>query len=191
MTLGFTGGSGAGKSTALRILEEEFNGAVIDCDAIYRGLLEENEDLKHEIAFTFPDCIVKGKVDRRVLASQVFTDENKLVRLNKITHKYVAFEAESLLAIQDGLAAIDAIALLESGLKDLCDKVIVVTAPYEMRIARIMVRDELTEEEAKQRINAQFDETYYTQRADYVLRNEGTQEEFEMKCRNLFSGIVQ
>jgi dephospho-CoA kinase len=190
MTIGITGGSGAGKSAALRILEKEFHGAVIDCDAIYHGLLNDSTDMKNEIAESFPDCIVQGKVDRKALARIVFPDPRSLVRLNKITHKYVAFEVESLLAMSQGLIAIDAIALLESALKEFCDKIVVVTAPVEMRIVRIMERDGITEEQAKMRINAQFSDEYFTEHADYILRNIAALDVFERKCRELFSEIL-
>ena len=89
------------------------------------------------------------------------------------------------------LAAIDAIALIESGLGDLCDIIVGVTAPFDIRVSRIVGRDGLSEEYAKLRINAQKPDSYFYENCDYVLISDcDTVEEFEEKCVKFFTHIL-
>ena len=182
MTLiGITGGSGCGKTTALKELEKR-GALVLDCDAVYHDLLEQNKALIRELEQAFPGTVEDGSLQRKKLAEVVFRDKEKLRRLNEITHRHISSEIRRRLrewAMQGGsLAALDAIELISSGLADQCDFTMAVTAAEETRIGRIMARDGISREQAELRIRAQRPNSYFEENCDYTLPNDGECEEF-------------
>lgn len=191
MIIGITGGTGSGKSTLLHLLEG-LGGMVLDCDAIYHELLQTDTALLSAIEQCFPSTITDGALDRKKLGNIVFSDESALQELNHLTHAAVKKEVLRRLKTQPSLAAIDAIGLFEGALDGLCDVTVTVTAPAEDRIQRIMARDGISEEYAKNRIAAQHSEDWFTSKCDYVLENSGTSEEFTAKCVAFFrkQGII-
>jgi dephospho-CoA kinase len=154
----------------------------LDCDAIYHELLKTDKTLLAAIEDRFPGTVEKGCLQRKKLGAIVFADENALLDLNRITHGAVKSEVLRRLAAHSGLAAIDAIALFEGGLAELCDVTVAVTAPAEDRVARLMARDGITEDYARQRIAAQHSDDWYRKKCDYVLENVGTLDAFSTKC---------
>jgi len=216
--IGITGGTGAGKTTALRALES-LGAMVLDADVIYHELLSENAEMKAEIGAEFAGVSggVSGSVssgvsgsiagdvsggvsgedtiDRKKLAEIVFNDPAALLKLNSITHKYVGDEIQRRLADWDTqggtLAAIDAIALIESGRAAKCDVVVFVTAPEEIRIKRIMDRDGISREQAEMRIYAQKPSEFYKQNCDHMLEGiYDTSAEFGQKCIEFFTQLI-
>ena len=181
MILGITGGTGCGKTTLLNVIEE-MGGLVLDCDAIYHQLLATDKQLLAAIENRFPGTVKDGQLQRKKLGSIVFSDKNALLDLNKITHSAIKAEVLRQLEIAPNLAAIDAIALFEGGLADLCDKTVAVTAPVEDRVQRLMKRDNISEDYARSRIAAQHDEDWFRQQCDCVLENIGTEIQFYNKC---------
>ena len=181
MILGITGGTGCGKTTLLKVIEEK-GGLVLDCDAIYHQLLTRDEQLLNAIEARFPGTVENGVLQRKKLGSIVFSDENALMDLNKITHGAIKAEVLRLLETAPKLAAIDAIALFEGGLADLCDLTVAVTAPAEVRVQRLMKRDNISEDYARSRIAAQHDETWFREKCDWTLENNGTEVQFREKC---------
>lgn len=181
MIIGITGGSGSGKTTLLQEIRKA-GGLVLDCDAIYHQLLKTDNALLAAIENRFPGTVRGGCLDRKALGSIVFADKAALLDLNKITHGRVIREVRRLLTENPGLAAIDAIALLESGLDALCDVTVAVTAAEEIRIARLVQRDNITVMEAKNRLDAQKDTAYYQENCDYTLENTGSLRDFQTKC---------
>jgi len=192
--IGITGGTGAGKTSALRALKT-LGALVLDCDAIYHEVLSENEELKSELDTRFQGVKRNGGIDRKKLGEIVFNDPSSLADLNKITHKYIGGELERRLTeweAQGGtVAAVDAIALIESGRAEQCDITVAVTAPRETRINRIMNRDGLTREQAEMRVSAQKPDSYYMEHCDHILEgNYGTSKEFEQKCKEFFAELL-
>ena len=181
MILGITGGTGCGKTTLLKVIEE-MGGLVLDCDAIYHQLLTTDENLLTAIETRFPGAVENGQLQRKKLGSIVFSDKNALLDLNKITHSAIKEEVLRRLKTAPKLAAIDAIALFEGGLADLCDMTVAVTAPVEDRVLRLMKRDNISEDYARSRIAAQHDEAWFRQHCDCILENYGTQLQFQEKC---------
>ena len=181
MILGITGGTGCGKTTLLKTIEEK-GGLVLDCDAIYHELLTSDDCLLDTIEARFPGTVEDGILQRKKLGSIVFSDKNALLDLNKITHGAIKAEVLRRLTEAPKLAAIDAIALFEGGLAELCDVTIAVTAPQEIRVQRLMQRDNISEEYARSRIAAQHDEGWFREHCDYTLENRGTVQEFQKKC---------
>jgi len=181
MILGITGGTGCGKTTLLTAIEEA-GGLVLDCDAIYHDLLTSDRALLSAIDIRFPGTVENGVLQRKKLGNIVFSDEAALGDLNAITHSAVKAEVLRRLDAGPSLAAIDAIALFEGGLAELCDATVAVTAPVEDRVQRLMARDGISEEYARKRIAAQHDEDWFRSRCDYILENNNTKKHFRDKC---------
>ncbi len=197
IVIGVTGTTGAGKTTALSVLEE-MGAQVLDCDALYHRLLRENRDMRRELEARF-GSLGGETIDRKKLGKAVFGNPAALADLNRITHRYVRREVRRVLAEHEHaggvLAAVDAIALLESGLGKDCTRVIAVTAPSEIRARRIMEREQISYEYAMLRIGAQKPDDWFRAQCDAVLENNcGSAEEFRARCRdfmkNLLGGIT-
>lgn len=193
--IGITGPTGAGKTTALRVLGD-MGVRMIDADAVYYGLLAEDKELKEALVRAFGASILneKGGIDRKKVAKKVYPD--RLEELNALTHPAVVAAIDKMLLPlrEEGQnAAIDAIALVESGLALRCDVVVAVLAPLELRVARIMARDGIDESYARRRVLAQKPEEFFRERADYVLENrpEDAPEDFEARARALFGDILR
>ena len=189
MIIGITGGTGCGKTTLLKEIEAR-GGLVLDCDAIYHALLRTDKQMLSDIETRFPGTVTQGQLDRKKLGAIVFSDENALLDLNKITHGAVKQEVLRRLSQWKGLAAIDAIGLFEGGLAELCDMTVAVTAPEEVRVTRLMARDGISREYALARIRAQKGEAFFRERCGYVLDNDGSEEQFREKCQVLLSEIL-
>lgn len=192
MIVGITGGSGVGKTTALRVLEE-LGAVAIDCDYLYHQLLNSSEKMLDEIRDNFPGAFDDGRFDRKKLGKIVFNDPEALLRLNGITHKYVDIEVERILRQRpSGVhGAIDAIALFESGFSGKCDVIVGVIAPRELRIERIVAREGISGQYAAGRIDSQKPDEFFIENCDYILRNGGTDfEKFKEECEILFRKII-
>jgi len=134
--------------------------------------------------------VKNGVLDRKKLGRIVFSHTEALEKLNLITHQAIKDKVTTLLSPDTKLAAIDAIALFESGLSELCQLTVAVIAPAQDRITRLMARDGITEEYAKLRIQAQKSDHWFRQNCDYVLENTGTAPQFHAKCLAFFQELV-
>ena len=179
--VGITGGSGCGKTTALQELEKR-GALLLDCDAVYHELLRNSDSLITELETAFPGAVADGVVRRDRLGEIVFQNVQKLKLLNEITHRHIMAEITRRLrdwGMQGGtLAALDAIELNSSGLKERCDFTIAVTASDETRIARIMARDGISREKAELRIRAQRSNAWFEENCDFTVSNDGDIELF-------------
>lgn len=181
MIIGITGGTGSGKTTLLDIIRQ-YNGTVLDCDAIYHELLQTDTALLDAIEARFPGTVENGRLLRKKLGAIVFADNSALQTLNRITWDAVVQAVSQRLSPAPTLAAIDAIGLFESGLNKLCHITVAVVAPASARIERLMARDGISEEYAQARIAAQPSTEDFMQRCDFVLMNDSTREAFREKC---------
>lgn len=194
--IGITGPTGAGKTTALGEVEK-LGGAVIDCDAVYHDLLESDKTLQNRLEQEFGDIRDdSGAVDRKKLGAIVFGDPEKLERLNAIAQRATVDRTRLLLegcrAKGMPLAAVDAIGLLESGLGELCHATVAVVAPPEVRVARIMAREGISQDYAWSRVRAQKPDSYFTGGCGYTLNNDcATGAEFAAQARALLESILQ
>jgi dephospho-CoA kinase len=181
LVLGLTGPSGSGKGVVGKVFSEK-GIPVLDTDAVYHALIDRPTSCTEELKNAFGDTILScnGGVDRRRLAAIVFdpADEKKekLLLLNKITHRYVLDTCRAWLKEQERkgcrASVIDAPLLCESGFDKECDRVIAVLAPRQTRLARIMLRDSLTVAAAEERLSSQQADAFYEEKADFLLRND-------------------
>ncbi len=190
MLLGITGGSGCGTSTVGALLEKH-GFYFVDADRVYRELLAADHALQQALASRFGDVILRdGTVDRKALAAIVFADPAALADLNRITHSAIIAEVDRRIAAADAkYAAVEAIALIESGMADSCDAVVSVLCGFETRLARIMARDGLTEDAARARLNAQKADIFFIDNSDYVLTNDGSLQDLEKQVALLLASL--
>ena len=190
ITIGITGGTGSGKTSALRALCA-LGGRIIDCDAVYHRELAVNARLRRDITRAFGDVFDGEKLNRQKLGGIVFSDPEALHRLNGIVNIHllpvIRREAEGHLIV-----GLDAINLLQSGLAALCRETVAVLAPTEQRVRRIMERDGISEDYARLRIGAQQPEEYYRQHCSRILENRADgPEAFEEQARNFFRELIR
>ena len=196
VVLGITGPTGAGKTTALNELNK-LGGAVIDCDTVYHEMLESDKTLQCMLISEFGDITDdSGGIDRKKLGKLVFGDADRLAALDHIVHGQIYRRVEKLIADYRAenhyaAAAIDAIGLVESGLTRLCDATLAITAPAEVRVARIMAREGIPEDYARSRVLAQKPDSFFFAHCDHVLVNDcATREEFAQRSRELLQVLL-
>ena len=195
VTIGITGPTGCGKTTLLQEIAAR-GGEIVDCDALYYELLKTDPDLKAALEHAFGEVFLPdGSLDRPKLASLVFSSADRLAKLNEIVFFHVgrAVETRKVQAEAKGtpIFAIDAINLLESGMGALCDATVCVLAPKDVRMQRIMARDDLTEPAARARIDVQKPDDFYRANCRYTLQNTQTLEAFRESSRRLLNDILK
>jgi dephospho-CoA kinase len=169
-----TGGIGAGKSAVAAIFAS-YGAFIIDTDAIAREVVAPNSDGLREIARVWPQAVRNGALDRGALADIVFGDPSARERLNGLLHPHirrVALERETL--AKPGQIIVHVVPLLfETGYDRLVDKSVLVVAPLELRIARVVERDRLDERRVRARMAAQMEPEQARRAADFVIENDG------------------
>ncbi len=189
--IGITGGSGCGKTTVSQLLSK--NGVdMIDCDLVARQIVEPGNPALDEIKDYFGiEYINKdGTLNRKKMASVVFNSSEKLLKLNEITHKYVKKYIDSYIENSKAdFVGIDAAALIESGIYKQCDYIISVLADKELRKERIMLRDNLLENEATERINSQKNDEFYIEKSDFLVYNNGNKPEINTRVMEILDDI--
>lgn len=170
--LGVTGPSGAGKGTACEILEE-YGFYHIDTDRLAGSVYPRALPLLKE-AFG-PTVEQDGEVNRSALAKAAFANAKSTEMLNSIMHPLIMEEVSKRiqLAEMEGFSAVtvDGAALHEAHAETVCDRMLCILAPRELRAERIIRRDFLSEEAANLRLNAQKEDSYYANNTDAVLVN--------------------
>nr|WP_043558442.1 dephospho-CoA kinase [Actinomyces israelii] len=177
--MGLTGGIGSGKSTVARLLAAR-GARVVDADAIAREVVEPGSPALAAVVSAFGTTVLTadGALDRAALAGRVFTDPGARGVLEAITLPCIAQTAAQRMenAGPGGVAVYDVPLLVERGMDDLFDCVVVVEAPLALRIARLEERG-LSREEAMSRMASQADDEERRRIADVLLLNNGTRED--------------
>ena len=169
MKYALTGGIGSGKSYVSDILHSIYGIEVYDCDRHAKQLMRSDIELQRRLSAAvgqevFPDGILdKALLSRFLLASE---DNNRIV--NSIVHPAVAEDF-----IRSGQTWMESAILFEAGFEQYVDSVVCVTAPLEVRVQRIMQRDNISRERALEWINRQMPQNEKVRRADYVIVNDG------------------
>ena len=170
--VGITGGIGSGKSTIAAYFNSEFDIPVYYADAEAKALMN-TESLKKAItALLGEEAYQEGQLDRKYVASKVFNDDQLLEQLNDIVHPAVATHFKSWCQAQNAPYVLkEAAILFENGTADALDAVILITAPKQLRIDRVLKRDQTTPEDIEKRINKQWDDAKKIPLADFVIEN--------------------
>ena len=174
--IGLTAPIGCGKSYIASIFAS--NGIpTIDSDEVYHSLLSPNSDMITNISNIFGSGVVtpKGELDRKALAAIVFSDKEKLEKLNQITHGAVVQNILDIISQHtqsgDKAVTVQVPLMFESGFEKHCDTVICVSAELDTRIDRICKRDNCNKEEALKKVNNQKDIQFYIAKSDKVVYN--------------------
>jgi dephospho-CoA kinase len=186
--VGLTGGAGAGKSTVAHRLRE-LGAVVIDADVLAREVLEPGSEGLCEVVEAFGERVLldDGRLDRGALADVVFADPEQRVRLEKITHPRIAARTSEILANVpvDAVVVHDVPLLVEKAMSPAYDLVVVVDAPVEQRVERL-VRRGMTEHDARARIATQATREQREAVADVWLENDGSPDELSAKVDQLW-----
>ena len=182
MIIGLTGGIGSGKSTIAKQLRA-MGYAVYDTDSEAKRLIVEDAHVREQMEELFgKEVYADGVYQTALVAQRVFADRSLLTQLNNIVHPAVRADILRWATMQDspsyrkglevGLCFVECAILYQAGFDKLCDKVIVVTAPEEIRLARAVARDHSTIEKVRARMRAQQADQDLL-RADLVVNNDG------------------
>jgi dephospho-CoA kinase len=176
---GLTGNIGSGKSAVARLLAAG-GIPVVDADQVAREVVEPGRPALREIAARFPGVLLPdGSLDRKALGARVFADANERAALNAIVHPRIAEEVArrmaALAAAGERVAVYEAALIVENGLQRGLDGLIVVTAPPEVQVARMRLRDGMSEAEARARIASQLPAEEKARHATLVIDNSGSE----------------
>lgn len=185
MKVAVTGGIGAGKSEFMRAVKE-LGIRTYSADEINAELLRDKGYIE-KLSEAFPLAVKDGKVDKSVLREEVFSDEKKRKTLNALAHPEIRRQIEEI----TGDAVIEVPLLFESGMTDLFDRVIVVTAGEDVRINRIVSTRNISKDLAKNIIKNQTTDDERLKRADYVAINDGTRKDLYEQAKNIIKRIFE
>lgn len=174
--LGLTGGSGAGKSLAASFFEKK-GAHIIDADKISRLISEKGGEAFCEIKKAFPEAFLEDELQRKLLGKIVFNDNEKLNLLNEITHKHIVKKIKDEIENSDGFIVLDAPLLYEASCDKMCDTVLFIDSPIDLRIKRIMKRDALSFDDAKTRLESR-DLDKIKKLSPFIIENNGNEDEF-------------
>ncbi len=209
--VGLTGGIGTGKSTAAAFLKKK-GFAHIDADQIGRDITADGSPMLPVLdelfgpTGSYGNAGVRildedGKLDRKALASIVFTDAEKKAKLDEVMFKTIIAEIDRQIEIIRNMESsesdtekaedtvpigilLDAPLLFEAGLESRCDIVMLLVADEDVRIKRVCLRDDATEEEVRNRINSQMSDADKRKKSDIIVENSGTKEDLEKQLEN-------
>lgn len=185
MKIALAGGVGTGKSAVAAIIQKA-GYTVLSADSVNRALLED-ADYITALSQRFPFAVKNGKVDKTALKSRVFTDETVRKNLNAFAHPRIMARLNRLAAEAGGTVFLE-IPLLEES-KTQWDKVWVVDAPPDLRLARIMQRDNVNEAFARAMMNAQIPQENLLEKADEIIVNDGDIAALSRRVLELLSAL--
>ena len=178
LKVAITGNIASGKSVLENYLQE-LGYKVFDTDKIAHEILENNSEIKQ----------IFGTLDRKEIAKIVFSNKDKLRQLESIIHPKVKKEILKIFDLNEKLAFISVPQLFETGFDELFDKIIFISADKDIRLKRLMKRNNLSEDEALQRINAQVDENEKILKSNFVIYNNGEIKNLKEKILDLLNEL--
>lgn len=194
--IGLTGPTGAGKGAFAKVAADEFGALHIDTDRVAREAVEPGTPCLVSLVEAFGTEILSpdGSLDRKALAAVVFSDREKLEKLNRITHPAITALVRRRLdeAAKNGVEAviIDAPLLFESGEDALCDVTVGVVADENVRLERILSRDGIDRASAERRMRSGKGVDWFKERCDCILENNADRESLAHDVRAVWSKLV-
>ena len=172
-TVGLTGGIGSGKTTIANLFALHFSIPIYIADTKAKELVANNKQLQQEIVTLLgEEAFVEGRYNTAFVAQEVFSNKEKLDKLNSIIHPYVQQDFLQWKQYQQAPYVIkEAAILFESGSYRDCDFIIMVTAPLEERIKRVMLRDKIDRETVEKRIKNQWNDEKKIELSTFVIEN--------------------
>lgn len=196
LRVGLTGGIGSGKSTASNFFEL-FGSFVINADEEAKKILSSNETVQHELISEFGTDIidVSGEINKAKLAKVAFQDEDQQQRLNSVIHPYIYNSIDDHFndILKDGkfdIFIVDGALIFESGYDVHMDYIVVVTALLKNRMERALARQTLSREEILKRIELQWPEEEKVNLADFVIHNDGSEEDLKNSVKILIEKLI-
>lgn len=196
LRVGLTGGIGSGKSTASNFFEL-FGSFVINADEEAKKILSSNETVQHELISEFGTDIidVSGEINKAKLARVAFQDEDHQQRLNSVIHPYIYNSIDDHFndVLKDGkfdIFIVDGALIFESGYDVHMDYIVVVTALLKNRMERALARQTLSREEILKRIELQWPEEEKVNLADFVIHNDGSEEDLKKNVKSLIEKLI-
>jgi dephospho-CoA kinase len=192
-TIAVTGGLGSGKSEAMSIFYE-LGANILHADDIAKHLLQVDPVLVSKIKEAFgEECYLDGELQAHILAERAFGDPGKHDLLNGLTHPILRTYLHKYISATKavpGILMVEAAILLEAKFEDLFDMVLLITAEKQVRIRRAKAAGRLHEKDILQRMALQMPEEEKKARADFVIENNGTEEELQKACRVFWETII-
>jgi len=189
LKIGLTGGIGSGKSTASAYLEK-LGSYIFDADSEAKKILASNEKVQCDIIEEFGSDVLNGdgKIDKKKLARTAFQDEDHQLILNSIIHPFVFNELDNQFTKistkgKHSSFVVDGAVILESGLDQHLDFILLIASLLKFRIERAIKRGNILREDILRRIELQWTDVEKSEMADYTIHNNGSQEELEEKIR--------
>ena len=191
-TVGLTGGIGSGKTTIANLFALHFSIPIYIADTKAKELVANNKQLQQEIvALLGEEAFVEGRYNTSFVAQEVFSNKEKLDKLNAIIHPYVQQDFLQWKQSQQAPYVIkEAAILFESGSYRDCDFIIMVTAPLEERIKRVMLRDKIDRETVEKRIKNQWNDEKKIELSTFVIENRESYKNLD-KIEIIHSKIVK
>lgn len=192
IVIGLTGNIGVGKSAVLTMLQA-LGARTVDADKVAHEVIAPGGSAYDAVVTAFGDCILNpdGTIDRAKLADIVFTDHDQLRRLERIIHPAVEQRISQIVdEASEPVVAIEAIKLLESRLRHLCDTIWVVTASRETQLHRLVSQKGLDKDEALRRMAAQSPQSHKVREADVVINNDGDIEQLQAQVKAAWDALM-
>lgn len=174
MVVGITGGIGSGKSTVVKLFSKFENIAIYIADDEAKKLMNSSVEIKEKLIKEFSKKVYKnGELNRSFLAGIVFEDKRKLAELNAIVHPLVHKHLHNFITKNKDKNYIlyENAILFENGSNKICDKVITVTAPENIRIKRVVKRDNSSPQEVRNRMHNQWSQEKKVLQSNYIIEN--------------------
>ncbi|MDR1522876.1 MAG: dephospho-CoA kinase [Endomicrobium sp.] len=190
MIVGLTGGIATGKSESAKYLQK-LGAYCVDADLISKELTRKGLPAFNGLVKEFGKNILflNGSLDRKKLGDIIFSDREARCKVEKILHKHIILRINKIVfkkRDECSIIIINAPLLFEVGLDKLCDKVIVVWVPYKIEMGRLILRDKLSDQEAKKRIQSQLPIEKKMELADFVIDNSGTKQKLRSNIISLY-----
>lgn len=186
MKVGITGGIGSGKSTLCAMLEQ-MGMPIFYADQEAHAIFKEDDDVRHQVIDLLGEqAYLNGELDRKWVGGIVFNDHQKLESLNAIMHPAMKRRFKDWASKQEAdIIGMEAAILIESGGHKDFDHIIVVTAPMDVRVQRVIQRDNITKQQVESRIAAQMSDEKRCAYADIIIENNGGPKALRPKAKRV------